>query len=102
MNSIMDKLHANPLQEVNGAKLVRVDDVLKGVTLVGNVSSKLDLPKSNVVKLFYDDETQVSVRPSGTEPKMKFYIGVVGDSLEDAAKKPAKIYASIKEQLGIE
>jgi len=102
MNSIMDKLHDNPLQEVNGAKLVRVDDVLKGVTLVGNISSKLDLPKSNVVKLYYDDETQISVRPSGTEPKMKFYIGVVGESLEDAAKKPAKIYASLKEQLGIE
>ena len=102
MNSIMDKLHDNPLQEVNGAKLVRVDDVLKGITLVGNISSKLDLPKSNVVKLYYDDETQISVRPSGTEPKMKFYIGVVGESLEDAAKKPAKIYASIKEQLGIE
>ena len=102
MNELMDKLHANPLKEINGAKLVRVDDVLKGISLVGDQEFKLDLPKSNVVKLFFDDETQVSVRPSGTEPKIKFYIGVVGNSLEDAAKKPAKIYASLKEQLGIE
>ena len=102
MNELMDKLHANPLKELNGAKLVRVDDVLKGITLVGDQQFKLDLPKSNVVKLYFDDETQVSVRPSGTEPKIKFYIGVVGESLEDAGKKPARIYASLKEQLGIE
>ena len=102
MNELMDKLHNNPLKELNGAKLVRVDDILKGVTLVGDQSLKINLPKSNVIKLYFDDETVVSVRPSGTEPKIKFYIGVVGESLEDAAKKPAKIYASLKATLGIE
>ena len=102
MNELMDKLHNNPLQELNGAKLVRVDDILKGISVVNGKESKINLPKSNVVKLFFSDETQVSIRPSGTEPKVKFYIGVVGKSLKEAEALPGKIYASLKETLGIE
>ena len=102
MNEIMNKLHDNPLKELNGIKCVRVDDVLKGTTSIGDQTFKLDLPKSNVVKLFFEDETQISVRPSGTEPKIKFYIGVVGDSMADAEKKPAQIYSWLKKELNIQ
>ena len=101
MNELMDKLHNNPLQELNGAKLVRLDDVLKGISIINGKESKLDLPKSNVVKLYFSDGTTVSIRPSGTEPKVKFYVSVVGKSLKDAAQLPDKIYAVFKRELNI-
>ena len=53
------------------------------------------LPKSNV--LYYDltDDAWLCVRPSGTEPKVKFYYGVKGTSLEDAAKKSEELGAEV-------
>ena len=53
------------------------------------------------MKLYFDDETTIAVRPSGTEAKVKFYIGVVGKSLEDAASKPKILYDKLKELLDI-
>ncbi len=102
MKELMDMLHNNPLKELNGVKIVRIDDVLKGTKSVGTEVFKLDLPKSNVVKLYFEDETQISVRPSGTEPKVKFYIGVVGKSLKEAAELPDKIYASMRKALKLD
>ena len=101
MDAIMDELHAHPLQQVGDMKIVRVDDVLKGTTTIGGKVTKLDLPKSNVVKLFFEDGGFIAVRPSGTEPKVKFYIGVIGTSQKDAAEKPAKLYQALKEALKI-
>ena len=102
MNSLMDMLHNNPLKELNGVKVCRIDDILKGESFENGKVNKIDLPKSNVVKLYFEDETVICVRPSGTEPKVKFYVGVVGTSLKDAEAKPAKLYAALKELLGIE
>ena len=101
MDAIMDVLHANPLKEIGGLKVVRVDDVLKGITVIDGKESKLDLPKSNVIKFFFEDGGFIAVRPSGTEPKVKFYIGVIGTSQKDAAEKPAKLYQALKEALKI-
>ena len=102
MNELMDMLHNNPLKELNGVKVVRVDDILKGESKIGDKIVKIDLPKSNVVKLYFEDESVVSVRPSGTEPKVKFYIGVVGKSLKEAEALPDKLYSSFKALLHIE
>lgn len=49
-----------------------------------------DLPKSNVLKFIFEDESWIAVRPSGTEPKIKYYIGVVGQSEEEAQQKLAQ------------
>ena len=102
MNELMDTLHNNPLKDLNGVKTVRVDDVLKGQSVIDGKIQKLDLPKSNVVKLYFADETTISVRPSGTEPKVKFYIGVVGNSLKEAEELPEQIYNKLKEVLNIQ
>ena len=101
MDAIMQGLHEHPLTELDGVSVVRVDDVLKGVTMVGDQVFKLDLPKSDVVKLYFEDESYIAVRPSGTEPKVKFYIGVVGESVKDAAEKPIKLYQKLKQALNI-
>lgn len=58
--------------------VAEVQDFAKGID---------DLPKSNVLKFIFEDESWIAVRPSGTEPKIKFYIGVVGNSEEDAKQR---------------
>ena len=101
MKAITSKLHENPFIEVNGLMPCKVDDFYKQVSLEGKKETPINLPKSDVVKLYFEDGTNVAVRPSGTEPKIKFYIGVVGKSLEDARSKPDKIYEEMKKVLGI-
>lgn len=62
----------------------------------GNVTA-INLPKSNVLKYFLEDGTWIAVRPSGTEPKIKFYIGTQGDSEADAQAKCERFEKAIKD-----
>ncbi len=79
IQKIMSDYRENPPKEIAGKKVVKVIDYLE--------SEKTGLPKSNVLQFLNEDGDIVSVRPSGTEPKIKFYFGAKGD---DA---PAKIEA---------
>ena len=101
MKNLMDGLRNNPYVNMDNNKVVKVSDYLKSVTLSNGKEEKIDLPKSNVIKLYYEDGTTIAVRPSGTEAKVKFYIGVVGSSLEDAKAKPERLYKEFKEIVGI-
>lgn len=106
---IMKQFRNNPPKEIAGSTVVKIKDYLsleeKDIT-TGNVT-KLDMPAtSNVLQFFTSDGTKVSVRPSGTEPKIKFYIEV-HDKLESADqyqavqdRADAKI-EQIKKDLGI-
>lgn len=75
MDNLMNVLHNDPFIEINGLKVVKVDDIEKGIRLTKDGNEPINLPKSNVVKLYLEDGSIVTVRPSGTEPKVKFYIG---------------------------
>ncbi len=89
IKSIMKEIRENPPKEIDGHKVTRVLDVLKGTetdVLTGAVT-KSNLPSSNVLKFFLDDKSWFAARPSGTEPKIKFYFGVTADSEENADKK---------------
>ena len=55
--------------------------------------------KTNALKYMYDDGTWIMIRPSGTEPKIKIYIGVFGDSLEESQNKLNNIIDEINEKL---
>ena len=101
MKAILAKLRANPFIEIDGHKVVKADDFLLSKTFSKDCETPIDLPKSDVIKLYFDDETTISVRPSGTEAKVKFYIGVVGKSLEEAAAKPKVLYEKLKQKLDI-
>lgn len=101
MKAITNKIRENPFIELNGSKVVKVDDFLKLETYENGNISKIDLPKSDVIKLYFEDGTNVAVRPSGTEPKIKFYIGVVADSLTKAQEKPQIIYDALISYLGL-
>ena len=61
--------------------------------------SKTGLPTSNVLYYDLDDKAWLCIRPSGTEPKIKMYCGVVGTSIEDADKKSEELLNDIEEYL---
>lgn len=108
--AMMKSFRANPLKELAGAPVVCVKDYdsLEALNPVTGEKSKLDMPvTSNVLQYFTADGSKVSIRPSGTEPKIKFYIEVRGIKMDsyadyDAANAAAdaKIEA-IKKELGI-
>ena len=65
------------------------EDVIKD--MVTGKTTKTGLPKSNVLYYDLEDDVWVCIRPSGTEPKLKFYYGVKGTSFEDAQEKLDKL-----------
>ena len=109
IKQMMTSFRNNPPKELGGSKVVLWKDFLKLEALHEDGSkTKLDMPAtSNVLQWFCNDGTKVSVRPSGTEPKIKFYLEVKGDmknaSEYDAleAKGMEKVNA-IKKGLGLD
>ena len=102
MNKLMTGLRSNPFVEISGHKPVKVIDYQLSITVNDRgEKSPIDLPKSNVIKLYYEDGTTIAVRPSGTEAKVKFYIGVVASSLKEAEAKPEQLYKMLKQALNI-
>ena len=100
MDSLMNTMHNNPFITVNGLKVVAVDDNKKQQHIEANGKvTPIDLPKADVVKLYLEDGSLLTVRPSGTEPKVKFYVGT---SLKEKPKNnsfPEALYKSLKETL---
>ncbi len=78
ISAIMKTLRENPFKEIAGSKVIRMDDVLKNETVnfVKQETLSLNLPKSNVLIYYTEDGSKIAARPSGTEPKIKFYISV--------------------------
>ncbi len=85
--AMMEGYRNNPPQTINGVPVVMLLDYEKQVkkNLQSGGEWKLDLPKSNVLQFVLDDMTIISARPSGTEPKIKFYFSV-NDQLNSAAE----------------
>ncbi|MCF8228763.1 MAG: phospho-sugar mutase [Bacteroidales bacterium] len=78
IQEMMENFRENPPLEINHSKVVLIKDYLKGIAkdIQNGKEEKIDLPKSNVLQFFTADGTKISMRPSGTEPKIKFYFGV--------------------------
>lgn len=95
IKAMMEKFRNNPPAEINGSKVVRALDykLLKEKDLATGKESALDFPKSDVLQFFLEDGSKVSVRPSGTEPKIKFYISV------NAELASAKDFEAVNKQL---
>ena len=93
----LDLLRADEITEVNGVKVVKSFDYKLSTEkdLIANTTSKINLPKSNVLKYILEDDSWFVVRPSGTEPKMKVYLAVKGNSLEDADKQTERFKSSV-------
>lgn len=108
IKAMMENFRANPPKELGGSKIVLAKDynTLKQTDAAGAVAD-LDMPEtSNVLQYFTEDGTKVSVRPSGTEPKIKFYIEVKGEMgcrqcFESADAEAAVKVEAVKKSLGI-
>ncbi|PKK93404.1 MAG: phosphoglucomutase [Tenericutes bacterium HGW-Tenericutes-6] len=83
MKTLMQHFKKHPPVVLN-KRMIAFDDLDKGVHVEDGITSKVDLPKSNVLKYYYEDNTWIVFRPSGTEPKIKIYFGTKGKSMEDA------------------
>lgn len=108
IKAMMDNFRANPPKEIGGSPVAIVKDykTLEQTDAAGKVS-KLDMPEtSNVLQYFTEDGTKISVRPSGTEPKIKFYIEVKGEMgcpkcYASANAAAAEKVEAIRKSLGI-
>ena len=101
IQAIMDKLRANPPKEFGSFKVTKVRDYDKDVVtdMATGETSSTGLPKSNVLYFELTEDSWCCARPSGTEPKIKFYMGVKGTSIEDAKAKNAALTEALKAQL---
>lgn len=98
--AIMDNLRKNPPKAFGDLAVVSMRDYESGkvVNLETGKESKTELPKSNVLYFDLTNDSWCCARPSGTEPKIKFYMGVKGSSLKDAEEKNAKLTECLKEK----
>ena len=99
MKDITSSLRNNPFITLNGHKVVRVEDYLQQKAYENGKTEEISLPKSDVIKLYFDDTSSIAVRPSGTEPKIKFYVGAVDPDKKEAKEKPGKYYQALKDLL---
>ena len=108
IRAMMEKFRSNPPKEIAGSKVVVAKDYKTlEQTDANGVVTKLDMPEtSNVLQWFCEDGTKVSVRPSGTEPKIKFYLEVKGEMkcagcYERCNKEADEKIEEIKKSLGL-
>ncbi|MFA5526624.1 MAG: phospho-sugar mutase [Acholeplasmataceae bacterium] len=83
IHTLMEHFRNHP-PHIKNKKLVSYDDYEKGIKVENNNTFALDLPKSSVLKYYYEDNTWIVFRPSGTEPKIKIYFQTVSKNMEDA------------------
>ncbi|HGA4340791.1 TPA: phospho-sugar mutase [Streptococcus agalactiae] len=96
IKKIMDKLRENGPKQFNNTDIVLLEDFQKQTaTKNDGTISNLTTPPSNVLKYTLADDSWIAVRPSGTEPKIKFYIATVGNDLADSETKIANIEKEI-------
>ncbi|MED1564829.1 phospho-sugar mutase [Bacillus paramycoides] len=101
IQEMMATFRENPPKEVAGFTVVAVEDYKASIitTLQDGNKEEIHLPKSNVLKYKLEDGSWFCLRPSGTEPKIKFYFGVQDDSLQNSEQKLLTIKEDIMNRL---
>ena len=103
MKKLMENLRVNPPKSIAGQNIIKTTDYKNKVIIEnGNKTSFDTLPSSDVMKFnFEDNKSQLIIRPSGTEPKVKFYISSSQDNMEKAQQTVEKILEDTKKTLNI-
>lgn len=100
INQMMVDMRENPVKEINGQRVVMLEDYKKSIAknLLTGEEETLNIPKSDVLIYYTEDGAKIAARPSGTEPKIKFYVSVNAplDSVANAAKTEAVLDEKIK------
>ncbi|MCM4160613.1 phospho-sugar mutase [Antarcticibacterium flavum] len=109
IKQMMVDLRDNPLKEIAGEKIVLIEDYQSSIArnLQENTEHNIDIPKSNVLIYYTEEGTKVAARPSGTEPKIKFYISVNKDlekveEFDKASKELDEKITSVKDDLQVD
>jgi len=101
---LMDAFRSEKLEEVDGIKVMAVEDYLTSIRFSNGAETTIDLPCSNVLKYYLADGSWFCLRPSGTEPKAKFYFGVKGETMEESQERlttlQKTIMAMVDEEIG--
>ena len=108
IQAIMERFRHNYPETINGSNVMLIHDYLKGQTidLISDLRYHITLPKSNVLQFITDDGTKVSMRPAGTEPKIKFYFSVKGklvkpEDFKKTDKALGEKIEKVKKDLGL-
>jgi phosphoglucomutase len=98
INEIMEKMRNNLPENIGGHKVLEFKDFKLNTVknMITGETSETGLPSSNVLYYSLEDDYWFCVRPSGTEPKIKFYMGVKTDSMEKAESELENLQASIR------
>lgn len=100
MANVMKEFRANPVTEVAGVAVTSTEDYqAQTTTAADGTVEKLQLPTADVLKYYLADDTWIAVRPSGTEPKIKLYFGVVDESIAASQAKIEKYQAALSPRL---
>lgn len=100
MQKLLASFRGNPPAEINGLKVAVYEDYLTRIrTTEDNKKEQISLPKSDVLKYILEDGSWVCVRPSGTEPKIKFYFGVTSPSMDESKEKLASLENSFMKKI---
>jgi phosphoglucomutase len=101
IQSILSTFREEPLKEIRGLAVAKCEDYKTSLstTLKDGMEETISLPKSNVIKYFLEDGSWICLRPSGTEPKIKFYFSVVGNSLEESQEKLEGLKQALMEKI---
>ncbi len=95
---LMKKFREESPEAFAGHKVVALEDFSKGTkTLADGTVEEMDIPNSNVLRYVLDDETWIAIRPSGTEPKLKYYVGTAAATDEEASAKLAEFEKALAE-----
>ncbi|AEB75668.1 phospho-sugar mutase [Clostridium botulinum] len=97
INNTLDKLRNIDNLKINEVNIIKKYDYENSIVkdILTGREEKISLPKSNVLKFVLEDNSYFVVRPSGTEPKMKIYMAIIGKSLEDAENKMDKFKENV-------
>ena len=103
MKRLMNELHDEPLKELSGKPVAAVEDYLNDVIIHadGRKEPIVGLPPSDVLKYVFADHSTLAIRPSGTEPKIKFYIETVGKEEKGLQEEATSLYKAIMARLGL-
>ena len=98
IQEMMVNMRNNPPKTLGKYNVLKIMDCSIGIEkdLITGGEEKIDLPKSNVLRYTLENDCWCAVRPSGTEPKIKFYMGVRGESLENAEKDLEELTEAMK------
>jgi len=104
ISEMMKNLRENPFAEIAGEKVVQIDDIAIGerFNTVEKTKSVLDLPESNVLIYYTENGSKIAARPSGTEPKIKFYISVNTSEKENTSEILQKKIDAIMAHLNLD